>query len=63
MPKMKTKRAAAKRFSKTASGKFKRKRNYFMHNKKEKLTSQSAQSIGLLLIFVCALPSYLDVSF
>ncbi|MCB9061819.1 MAG: 50S ribosomal protein L35 [Halobacteriovoraceae bacterium] len=31
MPKMKTKRAAAKRFSKTASGKFKRKRANLRH--------------------------------
>lgn len=31
MPKMKTKRAAAKRFSKTASGKFKRRRAGLRH--------------------------------
>jgi len=31
MPKMKTRRAAAKRFSKTASGKFKRKRANLRH--------------------------------
>jgi len=31
MPKMKTKRGAAKRFSKTASGRFKRKQSHLNH--------------------------------
>jgi large subunit ribosomal protein L35 len=38
MPKMKTRRAAAKRFSKTASGKFKRKRANLRHILEKKPT-------------------------
>ena len=36
MPKMKTRRAAAKRFSMTASGKYKRKRANLRHNLEKK---------------------------
>lgn len=44
MPKIKTRRAAAKRFKKTASGKFKRKRAFKTHI----LTKMSAKRIRQL---------------
>ncbi len=40
MPKMKTNRGAAKRFSKTGSGKIKRKRAYLRHILSNKTTKQ-----------------------
>ena len=43
MPKMKTKSGAAKRFKKTGSGKFKRKRAYLRHGMRKR--SQDAKRV------------------
>ncbi len=43
MPKMKTKRSAAKRFKKTASGKFKRNKAYHSHE----LSKMGSNAYGL----------------
>lgn len=50
MPKMKTKRAAAKRFSKTATGKFRRRRAGLRHilTKKDRKTKKIAGSPELV---------------
>ncbi|CAN5229084.1 50S ribosomal protein L35 [soil metagenome] len=43
MPKMKTNRAAAKRFKKTASGRIKRKRGYLRHILTKKTSKRKRQ--------------------
>ncbi len=45
MPKMKTRRAAAKRFSLTASGKFKRKRANLRHNLEKRTQVQKKRAV------------------
>ena len=46
MPKMKTRRAAAKRFSLTANGKFKRKRANLRHNLEKRTQVQKKELVS-----------------
>lgn len=50
MPKMKTKRAAAKRFRALGSGKFKRKRAYRSHFMRHKSVKQKRHLRGVALV-------------
>ena len=45
MPKMKTRKAAAKRFSMTATGKYKRKRANLRHNLEKKSPGQKKRAV------------------
>ena len=51
MPKLKTNRGAAKRFSRTASGKFKRSQGYLNHILTKKSTKRKRQLREGLLVY------------
>lgn len=53
MPKMKTNRGAAKRFSRTASGKFKHRQSHRSHILTKKSTKRKRHLRGMLMVSSC----------